>query len=38
MSDSQAESLNAKIKHFRAQVHGVSDMKFFMYRLMTIFG
>lgn len=37
-TNASAESLNAKIKHFRAQVHGVSDMKFFMYRLMTIFG
>lgn len=33
-----AESLNAKIKNFRAQVRGVVDTKFFLYRVSLIFG
>lgn len=33
-----AESLNSKIKGMRAQVHGVSDLSFFMFRCFTIFG
>ena len=33
-----AESLNSKIKSFRAQLRGVSDLPFFMYRLYNIFG
>ena len=37
-SNASAESLNSKIKGFRAQVHGVADVPFFMYRLCTIFG
>ena len=37
-SNASAESLNSKIKGFRAQVHGVADIPFFMYRLCTIFG
>lgn len=37
-TNASAESLNSKIKGFRAQVHGVADMPFFMYRLMCIFG
>ena len=37
-SNASAESLNSKIKSFRAQVHGVADVPFFMYRLCTIFG
>jgi hypothetical protein len=31
-----AESLNAKIKEFRAQFKGVSDVKFFLYRLTKL--
>lgn len=33
-----AESLNAKLKNFRGSVRGVSDMKFFLYRVSLIFG
>lgn len=33
-----AESLNAKIKNFRACLKGVSDLKFFLYRVSLIFG
>lgn len=33
-----AESLNAKIKHFRAQLRGVADVPFFLFRLSNIFG
>lgn len=37
-TNASAESLNAKIKNFRAQLRGVSDVKFFLYRLSLIFG
>jgi transposase len=37
-TNAAAESLNSKIKGFRAQLHGVADIPFFMYRLRTIFG
>lgn len=37
-TNAAAESLNSKIKGFRAQVHGVADIPFFMFRLCTIFG
>ena len=33
-----AESFNSKLKGFRAQLRGVSDLTFFMFRLCTIFG
>lgn len=33
-----AESLNSKIKAFRSQLRGVSDLSFFMFRLYKIFG
>lgn len=33
-----AESFNSKIKSFRAQLRGVSDLPFFMFRLCSIFG
>ena len=33
-----AESLNSKMKSFRAQLRGVSDLPFFMFRLSKIFG
>ena len=36
--NASAESLNSKLKGFRAQLRGVSDLPFFMYRLSTIFG
>lgn len=37
-TNASAESLNSKIKGFRALQRGVSDMEFFLYRLVTIFG
>ena len=37
-TNASAESLNAKIKSFRAQLRGVVDVKFFLYRLSLIFG
>lgn len=37
-TNASAESLNAKIKNFRAQLRGVVDVKFFLYRLSNIFG
>ena len=36
-TNAYAESLNAKIKTFRAALRGVKDVKFFLYRLSTIF-
>lgn len=37
-TNAAAESLNAKIKGFRAQLHGIADIPFFLYRVCTIFG
>lgn len=37
-TNASAESLNSKIKTFRAQLRGVSDYPFFMYRIYKIFG
>lgn len=37
-TNAAAESLNSKIKSFRSQLHGVSDLPFFMFRLSVIFG
>lgn len=36
-TNAYAESLNAKIKNFRAQLHGVVDVEFFLYRLSVIY-
>ena len=36
-TNAEAESLNAKIKQFRAQLRGVSDVKFFLFRLTKLF-
>lgn len=36
-SNAAAESFNAKIKHFRAQLRGVIDIPFFLYRLTRIY-
>ena len=36
-TNASAESLNAKIKHFRAQLGGIIDRKFFLFRLMEIY-
>ena len=37
-TNASAESLNSKLKGFRAQLRGVSDLPFFMYRVCQIFG
>ncbi len=37
-TNASAESFNAKIKGFRAILRGVSDMKFFMFRVAKIWG
>lgn len=37
-TNASAEFLNSKLKGFRAQLHGISDIPFFMYRLCMIFG
>ena len=37
-TNASAESLNAKIKDFRAQLRGVIDKKFFIFMLVKIFG
>lgn len=37
-TNASAESFNAKIKNFRALQRGVSDVKFFLYRLSKIYG
>ena len=37
-TNAAAESLNSKMKGFRAQLHGIADIPFFMYRICTIFG
>ena len=36
-TNAAAESFNAKIKHFRAQLRGVSNKQFFLYRLCTLY-
>lgn len=38
LSNAPAESLNSKLKAFRAQVRGVKDLSFFLYRVSLIFG
>jgi transposase len=38
MTNASAESFNAKIKNFRALQRGVSDVKFFLYRLSKLYG
>ena len=37
-TNASAESFNSKVKGLRAQVHGVNDLPFFMYRCAKIFG
>lgn len=37
-TNASAESLNSKMKAFRASLRGVRDMSFFMFRLVTVFG
>ncbi len=36
--DVKIDSLHSKIKGFKAQLHGIADIPFFMYRIGTIFG
>ena len=36
-SNAMAESFNAKIKLFRANLRGVADTKFFLFRLANVF-
>ena len=37
LTNASAESFNAKIKAFRTQLRGVGDIRFFMYRLATLY-
>lgn len=37
LTNASAESFNAKIKAFRTQFRGVGDVKFFMFRLATLY-
>lgn len=37
LTNASAESFNAKIKAFRAQFRGVTDIKFFLYRLSMLY-
>ena len=37
-TNASAESLNSKLKGFKAQLHGIADIPFFIYRICTIFG
>ena len=36
-TNASAESFNAKIKAFRAQLRGVTDVKYFLFRLQNIY-
>ena len=36
-TNASAESLNSKLKQFRAQLHGVSDYTFFLFRISRIY-
>jgi len=37
-TNASAESLNSRIKGFRAQLRGIQDLPFFMFRLRVLFG
>ena len=37
-TNAAAESFNAKIKLFRANLHGVTDKKFFLFRIAKLYG
>ena len=37
-TNASAESLNSKIKGFRAQLRGIQNLPFFTYRLRVLFG
>ena len=36
-TNASAEAFNAKIKNFRAQLRGISDVKYFLFRLQKIY-
>lgn len=36
-TNASAESINSKIKAFRAKLHGVNDTKFFIFRICKIY-
>ena len=36
-TNANAESFNSKIKNFRANLRGVTDIKFFLFRLQKLF-
>lgn len=36
-TNAAAECFNAKLKFFRASIHGVSDLKFFLFRIAKIY-
>ncbi|NMA74034.1 MAG: transposase, partial [Bacteroidales bacterium] len=36
-TNASAESFNAKLKAFRASLRGVSDIKFFLFRVSNIY-
>ena len=36
-TNASAESFNAKIKNFRAQLRGISDIKYILFRLQKIY-
>ena len=36
-TNASAESFNAKIKNFRAQLRGIFDIKYFLFRLQKIY-
>ncbi|MBO5957375.1 MAG: transposase [Bacteroidales bacterium] len=36
-TNASAESFNAKVKAFRSQFRGISDIPFFIFRLATLF-
>lgn len=38
VTNASAESLNSKNKAFRSELHGVSSLSFFFYRVCKIFG
>ena len=37
-SNASAESFNAKIKLFRANLRGIADKKFFLFRIAKLYG
>ena len=38
VTNASAESLNSGIKGFRAELHGISNLPFFFYRVCKIYG